>query len=161
MTLNANTGIGGAAQVTTDVGGNVNLGTQFGGVNLAQISATPLLIGNLSANSCCGNNPFTITAAGNMTLLNGLSTGGGVGSAVTLTAGGDINYANTTLNLSNAPITLSAGGSIIGGYIYYASAVSLTAAGTAPARRARSASATSMPIGGPPPHPSRCWPRAM
>ncbi len=130
VTLNAYSGIGDLAQIKTDIGGDVSLTTFYGGIDLAQISGKPLILTNLAANNCCTTNPISVTSAGDMTLINGLSSGGGGDSVVTLTAGGDINYSGTTLTLYGSPIVLAAGGSINGGAIYGASGASLTAAGT-------------------------------
>jgi filamentous hemagglutinin family protein len=130
VTLNAYSGIGDTAQITTNVSGNVSVSNWVDAIDLAQISATPLVLSALNQCGYCGGSPITVTAVGDMTLTNGLNSGSG--SAVSLTAGGDINYLGT-LNLNGGAITISAAGSITGnGNIWQASTANLTAAGTAP-----------------------------
>jgi hypothetical protein len=133
VSIDAAYGIGSspATQIQTDIGGTLDLSnSSVGAINVDQVSGKPLTVGNLGTPNWSSNNPINITALSSLDLPNGLSAANSAGSAVVLTAGGDITYGGT-LQLNGAPITIAAGGSIFGTNIYGATGVSLTAAGTA------------------------------
>ena len=133
ITLGVQNGVGDTATIDTNIAGLLNATTNGGAINIDQITSTPLVLGNVSANAYYGA-PINITAVSSITVTNGL-----YGSAnMNVTAGGDIDFQGNNIGVNGGVITLTAGGSINGspingngGNIGGGSSVILTASGTA------------------------------
>jgi filamentous hemagglutinin family protein len=129
--LSGYSGIGNLQLVTTNVAGAMSLGVLYGPVDVDQTASTPLTINGLSAGWWYGSSPINLTAASSITFTSSANGGAGSTSPMNVTAGGNIDFHGYNFSVNGGPLTVNAGGNIIGGDVFNVTSVSMAAAGTA------------------------------